>query len=378
MKVLFVTNYSLMYGANLSMLDLIRHLKERHVEITVVIPSHGPLEQHLAENGIKCVVSGFKLWRQSKLNWKSGLIFTYDHLIQLNKIIKACGTDFDLVHSNSSMTDIGQQIARRLRIPHIWHLRENGKYDYPSKFVVPSFLARRVMESATVLVCVSRSLQDFYSSEICPKGRYRVIYNGISAPVYQRTSHALNCVHFCCTGTIIPGKGQMLILQAGQMLLERGITGWDLSLIGLTFRNVYVQEVESYIKDHHMEPYVKIYEYRSDVLELLKTMDVGVMSSKNEAFGRVTVEYMLMGMPVIGTNSGGTAEIIEHNRSGFLFEPDNAKELADYMEYYISHPQAIFSHGEYGSHRAVECFSSERNAEEIYRLYQEILRDKKR
>ena len=51
------------------------------------------------------------------------------------------------------------------------------------------------------------------------------------------------------------------------------------------------------------------------------------MSSPYEAFGRVTIEYMMAGLPVIGRNGGATPEIIKENETGMLY--NSKKELID-------------------------------------------------
>ena len=56
--------------------------------------------------------------------------------------------------------------------------------------------------------------------------------------------------------------------------------------------------------------------------------DVVLMCSRREAFGRVTVEGMKLGKPVIGTRSGGTPEIVQEGETGFLYAPGDAQELA--------------------------------------------------
>jgi glycosyltransferase involved in cell wall biosynthesis len=56
------------------------------------------------------------------------------------------------------------------------------------------------------------------------------------------------------------------------------------------------------------------------------------MSSKKETFGMVTVEGMASGLPIIGSNSGGTPEILEQGKYGKLFEPSNSQSLASVIK----------------------------------------------
>ena len=56
-------------------------------------------------------------------------------------------------------------------------------------------------------------------------------------------------------------------------------------------------------------------------------MELGIVASRSEAFGRVTIEGMLAQMAMIGASAAGTSELIENGKTGLLYEPDNIEEL---------------------------------------------------
>jgi len=60
-----------------------------------------------------------------------------------------------------------------------------------------------------------------------------------------------------------------------------------------------------------------------------------VPSLWHEAFGRAIIEAYAHGVPVIGSNRGGITELVEEGRTGFLFEPDQPKDLMEKMQRYI-------------------------------------------
>jgi len=117
-----------------------------------------------------------------------------------------------------------------------------------------------------------------------------------------------------------------------------------------------------------LEKYVELAGYRYDVEMLLRKMDVGVMSSYKEAFGRVTIEYMSNYMPVIGTATGGTKELIENGGNGFLYDLGNSIDLLEKMERFINEPYLIKDMG-LRAREFSEKFSAETNADNIYRIY---------
>ena len=118
-----------------------------------------------------------------------------------------------------------------------------------------------------------------------------------------------------------------------------------------------------------------MHKIQNNINQILRNMDVGLMLSKREAFGRVTVEYMLNYMPVIGVNTGATPEIID-NESGFICELDDSEKLADLMQKFITNPELLAKIGSKARERAINNFSLEHNTDEIYKLYQEILKRK--
>ena len=56
------------------------------------------------------------------------------------------------------------------------------------------------------------------------------------------------------------------------------------------------------------------------------------MATKSETFGMVTIEALASGVPVIGSNAGGTPEILEKGKLGILFEALDANDLAAKLE----------------------------------------------
>lgn len=79
-------------------------------------------------------------------------------------------------------------------------------------------------------------------------------------------------------------------------------------------------------------------DYRSDIPDVMNALDAFVLPSYEEAFGNVTLEAMASGLPVIGTNSGATPEILEQGRAGLLCEPRSSDSLADAMTRFLKDP----------------------------------------
>src|SRR5690606_35858245 len=93
------------------------------------------------------------------------------------------------------------------------------------------------------------------------------------------------------------------------------------------------------IKEFNLENRVFIRPFRKEIVVFYKAIDAFVMASKAETFGMVTIEALASGIPVIGSNAGGTPEILNHGEFGVLFETLNADDLAQKINYYFSNKQ---------------------------------------
>ena len=105
---------------------------------------------------------------------------------------------------------------------------------------------------------------------------------------------------------------------------------------------------------------------------------VEIVPSAMEAFGRVTVEAMLSGNPVLASDAGANRELIEENKTGWFFEEGDAESLAEKMKDIIKHPEMLSQMGHAAYAAAKESYLSDRNTKEIEQLYYEALDEKRK
>lgn len=122
-------------------------------------------------------------------------------------------------------------------------------------------------------------------------------------------------------GTLHEGKGQEDEIRAIGELVRRGIKA-HLYILGEGDPK-YKQHLDDLIDKNGIKANVSFLGYIPKAVQVMQHVDVVLICSRMEAFGRVTVEAMRVGTPVIGTRSGGTAELIRENFNGFLYTPGN-------------------------------------------------------
>ena len=128
-------------------------------------------------------------------------------------------------------------------------------------------------------------------------------------------------------GRIDEKKGQLFLVQALEQIRASG-EELELLIVGEPTINdprgkAYYDQLMCYIADHQLESVVHFAGFTQDVARFYNAIDVFVMSSIGETYGMVTLEAMLSGVPVLGTDSGGTPEILGRGRLGELYVPEN-------------------------------------------------------
>lgn len=125
-------------------------------------------------------------------------------------------------------------------------------------------------------------------------------------------------------------KGQLLLLKAFQKVKEQ-ISKYNIVFLGEKTHGEaedYFDEMLSYVDRHKLNERIEIRPFRKDVETFYSAIDVFVMATKAETFGMVTIEAMASGCAIIGSNAGGTPEILKQGEFGTLFESQNVDALA--------------------------------------------------
>ncbi len=135
---------------------------------------------------------------------------------------------------------------------------------------------------------------------------------------------------------VTPWKGQIDAIRA-HALIRRVLPGACLLIVGSAkfvdphtrFDNAgYLADLHAEVATLECSDSVDFLGEREDVPDLLRALDVLVMPSWEEPFGRIAVEAMAMATPVVVTDRGGPSEYVEHGVSGFLVPPRRPERLA--------------------------------------------------
>lgn len=384
MKVLFVTHYSGCYGANVALLNLVIELRHRGVNSVVIIPGLGPIFKDLEANEIDYVVVPFHNWRGHFANQPlrnfirviSWTLFDFIQALRVRKLIANRG--IDLVHTNSSMTFFGALLSKVLKVSHIWHFREFGNnVDYEDCFILPNLLVKSLINTfGGQVVFISKSIQMYYANQLAIRNGF-VIYDGVAKLGLSKAfdlAKPKEIINICVVGRLCGAKNQLDVLKGFKHLPAELLSKCKLNIIG-DGEEEYERILKQFSADNSLLGRVRFWGFRNDVQSILENMHIGVISSKSEGFGLVTVEYMLNGVIAVASDSGANVELIQHGENGFLYRSGDYFDLAQVLAAVIKNWSMTEELRMTAYARASLLFSVEKNCEAIVDLYHDLLID---
>lgn len=374
MKILFITHYDNLYGANNALLSLVAKLQiEGGHKPIMVVPLEGTLTKVLDSMGVEYIVNSVTQWQApyslpvlfdiKKAKRKKAFLKEIDDIY--NALKEKGHLDIDIIHSNSSVIGTGAFLRRRLDCKHVWHIREFSREHFNMRYFFGNKLVKELYEEADYLVAISDAIKDNYISRY-PKANIIRIYDGIEVKEYERFEDGHKAIRFVYAGYLFPMKRQLSVIRSCGELKRSGIKEFEMIFLG-DGKAEYKARLKKEITKQGLEKQVRLCGYVEDVHKVLSTCDVGVIASVYEGFGLVTVEYMMHSLPVIGYRHSGTAEIIDDMNTGILYDSDS--ELSKAMRQLTLSKDTRLKMGQNGFIRAKNMFNSNNNVISVLKLY---------
>lgn len=339
LRVLVVHSSADLYGSDKSLLDVVR-LRPAGMSFTVVVPEQGPLVPALQACGAEVVVGEVCKLQRASLSpaglWRT-LRATVGSVRALARLHRE--RHFQLVYSNSVAVLGGALFARHAGLPHVWHVRE-----ILAGAPRLTWLFRQIVQRLCVrAICNSDETRQWIApGSPGPSQHYQVVWNGVDpsgAPV-DRDAARLGLgagpgeLLFVLVGRINSWKGQQLLVEAFDRMLAQRPPGGPvlrLAIVGSPYpgQEHWAQQLRAAVDRSGCAPLVTLAPFRADVEAVWAAADVVVVpSTEPEPFGRVAVEAMGFGRPVIAAAHGGLVEIVQDGVTGLLVPPRDAAALA--------------------------------------------------
>ncbi|MGD9722097.1 MAG: glycosyltransferase family 4 protein [Pirellulales bacterium] len=388
-KVLHVMN-SPSGGAALSTLGLIEEMAREGIASCAVCHDAGSHEerQRLREAVHGDVLFTRLYWSNRKIRdplWKRPLaevkqILATGWALGSTTQVAQCAARWaaDLVHTNTILTPEGGRAARRLHLPHVWHVRELIGPGKPFRLPHEGAAFGRDM----ALYC-SKLIANSHICAACvrdwvPAALLEVVPNGIDLSRFHVRSEPWRRekIVVAMVGNLTSRwKKHGLFVEAATRVdrslpIEWRLYGHDPSAGGSRPGDAYVDRLHARLAEAGIADRVRWPGFVADPAEIMADIDLLVHPADHESFGRIAVEAMAAGLPVVGVRGGGVAEIVEHGVTGLLAGEDDPADLAACVEQLARDPMRRHTMGLAGRRRAEANYSLAACAAGVLRVYE--------
>ncbi len=375
-RLLYLNHVSAIGGAEASLLETIQVLPRDRFTPLAALPAPGPLADRLKALNVPVFFLPFRRFRKT-LNPVSLLAAALNILgtaFRLAQIIRR--ERIDLVHANSATAHlVGGLAAGWTGIPCIWHCR-----DLVDLGALEPWLARKATAIIAISDAVSRHLQRKQ-----PIDQVETIFNAMDAAAFEaraggvnpRPEWGMNAGHYVVgmAGQFVPWKRHDLFLRAAARIAAAIPEARFVIAGGALFDADSTVEagVVRLVRDLGLEGKVMLAGHRDDMAAVLKALDVLVHPAEREPLGRVILEALALGKPVVAVNAAGPAEILADGAGGVLVPPDDAAALADAVIGLRRDPPRAAALGEAGRRRVLAGFSPRAHGDRMAALYARLL-----
>lgn len=197
----------------------------------------------------------------------------------------------------------------------------------------------------------------------------------------ERTYFANGTIHILCIGKYEPRKHHLMLLKAVEKLRDR----YDIhvTLIGeatMPFQKENCGQVRQYVTDHHMEDIVTVKTNvpRSNMEAEYLEADLYVIPSTLEMASVSQLEAMSYSLPVICSDTNGTACYVEDGVTGYLFRDCDREDLEDKLLAMVSDREKMKRMGEAGCQAVIEKYNFKRYFDTVMDMREKILREQLR
>jgi len=384
MRIVYVSHTAEVSGAERSLLELIEELPE-FAEPLLATPD-GRLSEEARRRGIATTkISGtagsLKLHPTRTPRALAEIGIAAGEILLAARRHRAV-----LIHANSVRAGValGLTHSSAATVVHVRDCLPPGR--------VSAATMRLIAATATTVVANSEYTADSVR-RLAPKGELEVVHNPVDLerwdPARIDRVHARaklrqvrpRALLLGVVAQLTPWKGQDTAIAALDLLRRENVDA-HLMLIGSAkfvsgstrFDNLtYEKGLKERVAELRLEDRVSWLGEREDIVELVAALDILLLPSWEEPFGRALIEAMALEVPVIATSVGGPPEILSDGREGYLVEPRNPEAWSEAIRLVAENDALSRSMGRAGRARVAQAFSLDRHVSSMLDIYEQAL-----
>ena len=387
-RILYVDHATEVGGAQKSLLDLLRRLDRTRFEPVLLHAPGADWAAEAAALGVRLCEASlrgpvFEIRREAlrpgPLGNLGGAARCAGPIVEIVRAIRR--ERADLVHSNTLKTHVLGGLAGRLTgRPVVWHVRD---------LLAPGPARRFLQISAGLtrphVIAISKAVMSTFDQY--PRLSKTVVHNGIDLAEWRpRADRAAvraalglpeDAQVVIVVGRLSPWKGHKTLIEAFSRL-PASLGDARLLIVGdcIFWEQSYRDELEKLAEDLGIAERTVFTGHREDIPDLLAASDLFCLPSQNEPFGRVVIEAMAAGLPVVATRGGGVPEIVEDKRTGLLVTTDRVAEMSSALAELLADEPRRRQMGRAGLRRAREHFDLAVTVAKIEDVYDRLLQRK--
>ena len=320
-------------GAETGCFDIAHYLPENNCE-SFIVTSGGELLKFVDKKKVKI----FKLPVQSK----NPLLILINSIILIGIILL---NNISIVHARSRAPAWSCLIASKItgrKFVTTFH----GTYNFKTNL---KKFYNSVMVRSDLIIAGSNfifsHIKENYSMYLNYKKKFLVIFRGINVDYFDSSTTLENDEKkllkqwdiekdkkiILLPGRLTSWKGQEVFIEAVNLInIELGYEAFYTVILGSDQgRELYKKKLIRLSEQYRMSKQIRFIDHCKNMALAYKVSDIIVSASNEpEAFGRVSVEAQSMGKPIVASNIGGSNETVIDEKTGFLFESNNAKSLS--------------------------------------------------
>ena len=268
----------------------------------------------------------------------------------------------------------------------------HGTYNFNNK--IKKFYNSVMVRSDLIIAgsnFIFSHIKDNYTKYLNAKKKLLVIFRGINVDYFDPTTKLDSDEKkllkkwqiekdkkiILLPGRLTGWKGQEVFIEAINLVnIELGYEAFYAVILGSDQgRDLYKKKLIRITEQHRLNNQVKFIDHCNDMALAYKVSDIVISASiEPEAFGRVAVEAQSMEKPIIASDIGGSNETIIDEKTGFLFESNNAKSLSKKILKVLSMDETLLqSIGKEGRKNIIQKFNVEKMCFSTYSEYKRIL-----
>ncbi len=333
-KILIAHSSNDNYGASKVLISIIDIFINNGFEVHLILPNNGPLDYNKTIKKTKLTIIELGVFRKKYFSL-FGLINRFYYIIKSSLFIMNYfkKNKIDIVYINTS-TIISPAIASKFnKIRTIYHIHE-----IPSRnSVYFKFIVTFLNNFSKDIICVSKSVYDFWVKVGLKKNKAKIIYNGFIFDETIRKRQNEDKLVFTSISRIIPYKGHALLIELFEMLCKKN-EKFYLQIIGDTLPQYqkYLDKLKLDVKNRGLVNKIKFLGYRNDVKSILENSSFFVHTPIHpDPFPTVIFEAIQAKIPIITNRQGGAYEILNNGKNGLIINNDSILHSIQLISNYI-------------------------------------------